>query len=291
VAALSRFARRLVPARADLAAGHLEGTLDAPRFAAGETRAVLAPLLDLTAEPDPAAERATQLLRGERFTVYEERDGLAWGQAQTDLYVGYVSANGLAPLPAAPTRAVTALRSHVYPEPSVRARPREALPFGAQIAVAGAEAGWVRLAEGGFVWEAHLAPVEGDFVDQAARFLGVPYLWGGRSAEGLDCSALVQLALAAVGVRAPRDSDMQAAMVGSPIDDAEAHERGDLVFWRGHVGIMTDGAALLHANAHAMAVTREPLAMVVERVRAADGGPVLATRRGAAGSSDWLAAF
>ncbi|MER2508231.1 MAG: NlpC/P60 family protein [Amaricoccus sp.] len=280
---LTRFANRLRAARPDLAAEHLRGTVAAERFVRGEQRTVVASLLDLSTRPDPGAARDTQLLHGESFVVYETReDGLAWGQAELDGYVGYVAASGLgAPRPRG-TR-ITAISSHLYPEPSVRARPSLDLPFMAEVAVRGTTGDFARLRAGGHVPRAHLAPVSGDFVDQAERFIGVPYLWGGRGARGLDCSALVQLALLATGVAAPRDSDMQAALLGAPLPPRVAGKRGDLLFWKGHVGMLIDEDTLLHANGHHMAVVAEPLAPALARIAAAGGGPVTVRRRLAKG--------
>ena len=281
--ALSLFAPRLLPARPDLAAAHLEGKVQAARFVTGTPQRVRATLLDLTLTPDPGAGLATQLLHGEPFTVYETRpDGLAWGQALRDGYVGYVAAAGLGP-PQGRGQRVTALWAQRYPRPELKARTVGELPFLAEVAVAGTTGAFARLRTGGHVARAHLAPVEGDFVDQAARFLGAPYLWGGRSARGLDCSALVQLALMAVGVDAPRDSDMQLALLGAELGPEAAPRRGDLIFWPGHVGILADPETLLHANAHHMAVVAEPLAPATARIAAAGGGAVLARRRIAAG--------
>jgi cell wall-associated NlpC family hydrolase len=279
MADLAPFAARLRPARPDLAAEHLRGQVEAMRFVAGKACRVTAGLLDLTARPEPSGELATQLLHGEAFTVYETRpDGLAWGQAALDGYVGYVDAGGLGP-PQGPGQRVTALSSHLYAEPSARSRVTRELPFLAEVAVAGTTGGFARLRGGGCVPRPHLEPISGDFVAQAERFLGVPYRWGGRSARGLDCSGLVQLALLAVGRPAPRDSDMQAALVGTTLDAQAALARGDLVFWKGHVGIMRDGTTLLHANAWHMAVTAEPLADAVRRTAATGGGPIQARRR------------
>ncbi len=269
-----------MPARPDLAARRLQGRVVADRFVDGMPQRVTAPLLDLTLTPDAGAERATQLLLGEVFTVYESRgDGFAWGQTEADGYVGYVAAAGLGPdRPAG--RRVTAIASHRYAAPSVRAPTTAELPFLADLDVVGeATGGFVALRDGGFVPAAHLAPLVGDAVDQALRLLGVPYLWGGRSARGLDCSALVQLALAATGLPTPRDSDMQADLLGAALPAEAPARRGDLVFWRGHVGLVADAGLLLHANAHHMAVALEPLAPAAVRIAASGGGPVIARRR------------
>lgn len=274
-----RFASRLVPARPDLAAEELRGKVEAGRFVAGRAFGVTAALLDMTGTPDPRAGRTTQLLRGERFVVYEERaDGLAWGQAVADGYVGYVPLAGLGPAQGKGSR-ITAVWSQVYAEPSAQAWVEAELPFMAEVPVAGTTGAYARLRGGGHVPRAHLEPVRGDWVAQAERFVGVPYLWGGRSLRGIDCSGLVQVALMALDERAPRDSDMQEALLGAALGPDEPARRGDLVFWRGHVGIMQDAATLLHANGHHMAVTSEPLAVAVSRIAAAGGGPVTGRRR------------
>ncbi|MFQ8432096.1 C40 family peptidase [Amaricoccus sp. W119] len=275
----ARFASRLLPARPDLAAEKLRGSVVAEQFAPGVRYSVGAPLLDLTLTPDPEACRDTQLLHGESFVVYEIReDGLAWGQAELDGYVGYVAEEGLVP-PRSRGQRITALWSHSYPTANVRAKPVLELPFLAEVPVSGTTAEFARLRDGGHVPRAHLAPLEGDSVDLARRFLGVPYLWGGRSARGIDCSALVQLVVLALGGEAPRDSDMQAAMLGAPLRTGDPGRRGDLIFWRGHVGILEDPETLIHANAHHMAVAREPLAEAIARIAAAGGGPVTLRRR------------
>jgi len=279
---LSPFAGRLLPARPDLAAEHLRGRVPAERFAPGEARQVTAALLDLTLSPEPGAGLATQLLFGERFVVYETRpDGLSWGQSGLDGYVGYVPTHGLgAPAPPARETLVTALASHVYAEPRLKARTSLELALGSRVPVAETAGDFARLAgSGGFVPAAHIAPIPGDVVAQAERMIGTPYLWGGRSPRGLDCSALIQLALAAVGRAAPRDSDMQADRLGQALAEGAPLRRGDLVFWPRHVGILTDPKTLLHANAHHMAVATEPLADALARIDSAGEGPVTARRR------------
>jgi hypothetical protein len=271
------FHRRLVPARPDLAAAHLRGRVKAERFAVGRPTRVAPALLDLRL--DPAGARATQLLHGEIFMVYEERpDGLAWGQAQLDGYVGYVARDGLAPQRGA-GRPLTALWSHRYDRPSVQAPVSTGLPFLADLPVAGSSGSFARLRGGGHVPLTHFEPADSDPAAQALRFVGAPYLWGGRSVCGVDCSALVQLAHLACGVVLPRDSDMQAALAGRPLEPAEPLARGDLVFWRGHVALALDGETIVHATAHHMAVAREPLAAVETRILDAGGGPIVARRR------------
>ena len=273
-----RFARRLRPARPDLAAGHLRGQVEAARFAEGVALRVTAPVLDLVLEPGGGL--ATQLLHGETFTVYDMAGPLAWGQAGTDGYVGHVAADGLGPLaPDGEAATVTALWSHVYAAPEVKARVTGALPLGARLVLAGQDGAFARLAGGGWVPRRHLEPVAGDAPAQAARLIGVPYLWGGRSAGGIDCSGLVQCALAATGRAAPRDSDMQEVALGAALDPDAPFARGDLVFWRGHVGMLLAPDTLIHANAHHMAVTIEPFGPAAARIAATGGGPVTSRRR------------
>lgn len=276
---MSLFAARLVPARPDLAAEHLKGRVVAARYVVGTPQRVTATLLDLTAAPSATASRESQLLLGEAFTVYERRsDGFAWGQAGLDGYVGYVRSEGLGPAQA-PGRRVTALWSQIYDRPTARGRVERELPYLAEVPVSGSSGAFAKLRGGGHVPTAHLAPAAGDFVSEALRFVGVPYLWGGRSARGIDCSALVQVALLGSGRPCPRDSDMQAALLGGELGADDAPRRGDLVFWKGHVGILTDPETLLHANAHHMAVVVEPLATAIARIGAAGGGSIVARRR------------
>ena len=279
------FDPRVTPARADLAAKELEGKVAAARYVAGEVYEVIEPQAPLRGEPSHDAPLLTEALKGERVTIYEKNaEGWAWGQLAADRYVGWLSANALAPPGAPPTHKVVALRTLVFPGPSIKLTPREALPLGARIAVARRDDRMAVTPSGGYVPAAHLAPIdvdETDFVAVAERFLGVPYLWGGKTALGLDCSGLVQIALAACGISCPRDSDMQEEALGSPIaaaTDRSDLKRGDLVFWTGHVAIVRDRATFLHANAFHMAVAIEPIDDAVARIRAA-GGEVSGIRR------------
>ncbi len=211
-------------------------------------------------------------------------EGWAWGQLDHDQYVGWLPSGALMADIAAPTHRVSVLRTFLYPGPSIKLPPVAALSLGSRVAVSRLQ-GDFAITPQGAVYAPHLAPldaVEDDFVAVAERFEGVPYLWGGRTSLGLDCSGLAQVALGAAGVAAPRDSDMQEKALGRPIDvgpTLAGLRRGDLVFWKGHVGIMRDAETLLHANGHFMLVTSEPLAVAVARIAAKEGGPVTSVRR------------
>jgi len=266
------FDPRVTPARADLAAKHLEGKVQATRYVEGRVREVIDSQAPLRREPRPDAPLDTEALKGERVTVYDANgEGWAWGQLAADGYVGWLPENALSPPAAAPTHKVTALRTLAFPGPSIKLPPLEALPLGARLAIARIEDRMAVTPSGAYLPAAHLAPIgeyETDFVAVAERFRGAPYLWGGKTALGLDCSGLVQVALTACGIACPRDSDMQEAALGTAVaTDLAALKRGDLIFWKGHVAIVRDRETLLHANAHHMAVAIEPIAEAVARIR------------------------
>lgn len=279
------FDRRLTPARADLAAKELEGKVPASRYVDGRLCEVVEPQAPLRSEPRPDAPLATEALKGERVRIYDiNAEGWAWGQLAADGYVGWLPANALAPPGAPPTHKVAALRTLVFPGPSIKLPPIEALPLGAHVAIARCADQMAVTSSGGYIPAAHLAPVgcyEADFVAVAERFVGVPYLWGGKTVLGLDCSGLVQIALTACGVSCPRDSDMQEAALGVPLAPAAGLadlKRGDFIFWKGHVGIVRDPETLIHANVFHMAAAIEPIADAVERIGNA-GGDVTGVRR------------
>jgi len=277
--------RRLTPARPDLAARHLDGKVEALAFADPIPMRVVTPSAPLRREPRPDAPLDTEALAGEAVRVYEQYEGWAWGQLVGDSYVGYLPEDCLAGDAPVPTHRVCTLRTFVYPGPSIKLSPLEALSIGAGLAVTGESGDFLATERGGYIFKQHLSPREQhepDFVAVAERFLHVPYFWGGKTSLGLDCSALVQLSLAAAGIAAPRDSDMQEQGLGEAVafdDRLDGLSRGDLVFWKGHVGIMTDPETLLHATAFTMSVISEPLRPARDRILARKGGPITAIRR------------
>jgi cell wall-associated NlpC family hydrolase len=273
---VTQYDPRLTPARPDLAARHLQGQIAASAYADGHWCVVLDAAVPVRRVPAPDAMLETEALMGERVRVYETTDeGWCWGQLETDSYVGYLPANALSTAAAVPTHKVVAVRTLMFPGPSIHLTPIAAPPLGAKLSIVSEDARFAATAAGGYVPVKHLGPLdrfEADFVAVAERFLGVPYLWGGKTSLGIDCSGLVQVALAACGIAAPRDSDLQehALAMRLPGDD---YQRGDLLFWRRHVAIVRDCETLLHANTHAMAVTIEPIADVLARVRDSHGDP------------------
>lgn len=271
--------KRLTPARPDLAAAHLKGRVEATHFVDGEKFSVCRGRAALHARPAASAAQDSELLFGESVTVYERKDGWAWVQAQSDDYVGYVRSEALGPGGSGSSR-VIALMTPVFPLPDLKAPVVDFLPLNAVVRREALEGAYVRIAGGQFVHYRHLAPLSEhstDFVAVAERFVGVPYVWGGKTFAGLDCSGLIQTALNASGVTCPRDTDMQERALGEGVEIADL-KRGDLVFWKGHVGVMRNATHLLHANAFHMQVASEPLAEAMMRIEKI-AGPVTSVKR------------
>ncbi len=280
--------RRLNALRDDLADRRLEGRVAAPRYADPKPARITIPVGDLRRHPGPDAGIDTQLLFGDDIDVFDETDGWAWIQARRDGYVGYIADTDFGPVEAIATHVVAAPRTFVYAGPDMKLPPVQALSMGSSVTVVGeAETRgtvYALLAGGQAIVRRHLIELTDhatDFVAVAETLLGTPYLWGGASAFGIDCSGLVQLSMRMAGRSVLRDSDMQAGSIGTviePGDNLSGLRRGDLVFWKGHAGIMSDEATLLHANGHTMLVSSEPLAEAVARIGYLYGRPTLVRR-------------
>ena len=275
---------RLTPARPDLAAKYLEGKVKAARFVTGETFVVAEPIAPVRMAPSSDAELMTQALKGEQATIYDRNgEGWAWGQLDRDGYVGWLPDSSLAKPQAAPTHKVTAVRTFAFPGPSIKLPPSSTLVMGSLLTVTGESGAFAITREGWHVPQVHLGNpdrFEADFVEVAERFVDTPYLWGGKSGFGIDCSGLVQIALNAAGTGCPRDSDMQQDGLGRDVDPAQLGnlQRGDLIFWKGHVASARDATTIVHANAHHMATTIENTADAIARIKAA-GSEITAIKR------------
>lgn len=282
----------LTPARPDVAAAHLRGIVPAERYVAGTRHQAIRGIVPLRGRPDAEAAMTTELLFGETFTAYDSADGWAWGQCDHDGYVGYVEARGLGTEVAEATHRIVALRTFVYPAPDLKRPPLRAISLTAPIAVVetSADGKYLRIHPEGWVPAVAAAPVSSvslDWTAVAERFLDVPYLWGGRSSLGLDCSGLIQVALAACGRPCPRDTYMQVPILGTAVPNGSGPDdrggpdlrRGDVVFFPGHVGLMVDGHRMIHANATRMRVSIDPVAEVAGWTLASDGRGITAVRR------------
>lgn len=265
--------RRLNAYRTDLAEERLRGVVEANNYVSGSPGLICVPLVQLRTRPELECGTDTELLLGETVRVLDTDAGWAWVKADFDGYVGYIPDYAISPVVRSLTHIITAPRTFIYSGPDLKFPTVQALSMGNRIAVIDErETRGTRyfLLEGGqAVIANHCAevgePLSGDYVTVASRFLETPYLWGGRSGFGIDCSGLVQLSMMMTGKNVPRDTDMQAKGLGTTIDRSELR-RGDLVFWKGHVAIMEDEKTLLHANGHTMTVSHEGLEDAIQRI-------------------------
>jgi cell wall-associated NlpC family hydrolase len=276
--------RRFHPFRDDLSAEYLRGQVETERFVPGRRCQVSSDHVPLRRTPDPAAVLDTELLFGETVQLYDERNGWAWIQSEVDGYVGYAESQLLTATPLEPSHSVAVLATHLYPKPDLKAAPIGWLPMTARVNVGKGAGVYSNLTSGGWIYAAHLAPIgvhATDHCEVAQKFLDCPYLWGGKTSTGIDCSGLLQVSLARCDKEIPRDSDMQ-TRAGTPVKyegDDRVLRRGDLVFWPGHAGIWIDSQSFIHANAANMLVTIEPLDRVAARIEAASGDSILCVQR------------
>lgn len=272
---------RVTPLRDGVAARSLEGLEPADVYLDARAMTGAVPATGVHRAADAGSEQMDQLLFGEAFDVLEEEaGGWVWGQARRDGYVGFVQAAHLRPAGPAPTHRVAAIRTYAFEGPSIKSRALGCYSINALVAVEETDGRLAKVAGAGWMTAEHLAPIgvfETDPVAVAERFLGAPYLWGGRESIGCDCSGLVQQALFACGRACPRDTDQQAAL-GEAVG-RQAFGRGDLVFWKGHVAIGLDGERILHANGHHMMTAIEPLEAAIARIEAAGYGAPTGYRR------------
>ena len=273
--------RRITAARPDLAAAHLKGIVTAERYREGRIKQVAASVVGLRSAPDAGATLETQLLFGEVFTVYELKNGWVWGQAALDSYVGYAPADAFSDAVLVPTHRVTAKATPLLLAPDAKQPDVGILPMNAKLSVVEHGARFSRITGDRYVFSDHVAPIEthaADWVIVAVNFIGAPYVWGGKTFAGIDCSGLIQTALEAAGVSAPRDTDLMETALGQSIALDAPLKHGDLIFWKGHVGAMLDSDRLIHASAFVMRVVIEDFATARARIEA-DGLPVRTIKR------------
>ncbi len=277
---MSELDPRLNAYRPNLADLRLEGKVPSQRFVVGASARISVPVASLHREPDHQSGVDTQVLFGDEIIVFERERGWAWVQSGSDGYVGYIDEAGFAMAQQNPTHRINVPRTFVYPHAELKSPHLMALSMGSELAVVGFEevrgTQYASLATGGHVIARHICPVEensSDYVAICELLVGAPYLWGGTSAFGLDCSGLVQLSMRMTGTKVLRDTDMQVATVGDEISPNDGLRRGDLVFWAGHVAVMRDNSDIIHANGHMMLTSCEPLAEAVERIGYLYGQP------------------
>lgn len=273
--------RRITAARPDLAAAHLKGIIAAERYREGRVKQVTASFVGLRSAPSADAMLETELLFGEIFTVYELKNGWVWGQAALDSHVGYAPADAFSDTVTVPTHRVNARATPLLTAADVKQPSRAILPMNAKLQVVEPGGRFSRLADGAFISSAHIAALDSrapDWVAVVEGFLGVPYVWGGKTFAGIDCSGLIQTALEAAGTQAPRDTDLMEDALGAPIALDAPLQRGDLIFWKGHMGALLDAQRLIHASGYHMQVVIEDFPTARARIEA-DGLPVRTIKR------------
>ncbi len=275
--------KRLHAYRSDLANENLREKIIAQKYVTGHTMEIIVPVTPLHREPSNFGMQVTQAIFGEKITAFDVAGDWIWCQLQKDGYVGYIPSSVASPQLTEATHRVSVAKTFMYPEANIKSQPAVPAYLNARLEVIDTDGTFSKISNGSLVYSRHLEKLSEparDFVEVAEKFLDVPYYWGGKTSEGLDCSGLVQSSLEACGIPALRDTDMQEHQLGRSllINDLDGLQRGDLVFWDGHVGIMCDAVTLLHANGFHMMTVKEPLAEAIQRIMP-PGGPVSSIKR------------
>ncbi|WP_435230133.1 NlpC/P60 family protein [Pseudopelagicola sp. nBUS_20] len=284
--------RRLLASNGRVANEKLRGKVTAGRFVASTRYMVVASISPILPAPDPTGLRDRELAFGETFDCLSIADGFAFGSAARDGYVGYVQADQISKNFLKPTHRVVA-QSYRRHTPALKASsPPYHMPIGARVAVREVyhdHCDWAEIdlptadstVNNGCAYMPMqhlqaLVPAAYDAVSEAERYLGVPYLWAGNSGFGIDCSGLVQAALLACGKSCPGDSDQQETDFPNA---SGPYQPGDLLFWEGHVALVSNPSTLIHASAHHMSVIHEPIIAALDRIQSQGGGPLTAHKR------------
>ncbi|MFD2208028.1 C40 family peptidase [Kiloniella antarctica] len=268
------FDLRLHPIRDDLVAEYLREKVTCNKYSRGQAAQIIVGKSSLRRSPENQSPLDSELLFGEKLTVYDERNGWAWVQNAKDSYVGYIHSLDISKEVRPTTHRVHALRTYVYPQPNMKSPPLDLLSIESVLSVIQVEGNFSQIQGGGWVFSAHITPqnlIADNHIMVAKRFLGTPYLWGGKTSVGIDCSGLIQVSLSACGITAQRDASMQEKTLGIPVNSEQTTE-GDLIYWPGHVAIALDKTMAIHATANSMDVTIEPIAHITERVEMETGG-------------------
>ncbi|MEH6630537.1 MAG: NlpC/P60 family protein [Halopseudomonas aestusnigri] len=265
---------RLHPIRDDLTAEYLREKVTCNKYSQGQAAQVIVGKSSLRRSPEDGSPLDSELLFGEKLTVYDERNGWAWVQNAKDSYVGYIHSADISKEIRPTTHRIQALRTYVFPKPDMKCPPIDLLSIESAISIVQIEGNYSQIQGGGWVYSAHIMSQDiaaTDHVSIARRFLGTPYLWGGKTSVGIDCSGLIQVSLSACGITAQRDASMQEKTLGIPVNSEQTTE-GDLIYWSGHVAIALDNKMAIHATANSMDVMIEPIAHITERVEMETGG-------------------
>ena len=269
---------RLTPANETVACSTLKGKIKHSNFVEAKNYQVNVPFVDLLGSPD--GKRNRQLIYGSKVKYFSAAKGWAFIQNTYDNYVGYVPESTIAS-ETQKTHIVTAPLAHVFMEPNIKSKNIEILPLAARVSgemiengFLETELGWISVSQLKRKTELSKDPVEVSKLLQNA-----PYLWGGNTTLGIDCSGLIQISLLLCGIDCPGDSDQQMNTLGQNIDIGSPRKKGDILFWKGHVAWALNERQILHANAYHMATVIEEANEAIERIKKQDNNSVIAHKR------------